>query len=236
MMKNPASGHVFVPRVANETTVATERSRVPKFVDSEIAKRLANPATQKMSHDMRSLKKMHKMYADIAKEYEEEEKMDRKSNTSKSTTRLANKKQASSQLLTSRSEGDVDINRLFGAGGKKPGSRSSLAFADQLKYRSESEEFGKIKGLWVDDEQDNSDWALSSSSASKQGQGSPTSSNMHSIITSLEKEFDHLDSEYHSLLLGQGSDYGSQNAAEVLKVMRKLHEKGNQLRSIRSPE
>jgi len=61
-------------------------------------------------------------------------------------------------------------------------------------------------------------------------------SDLKDVISSLEEEFDALNSQYRKLLSSSTIDSETEQADELVNVIQKLHKKGEQLRSLKSPQ
>jgi chromosome segregation ATPase len=236
--KKPVKG--LVPRVAGVTTVALEAARTIKYDD-----RRQSQLIPVRTDDLEHLKNLHKMYANIASSMTDKKKKvtdDYKpTKAKKPMTRLGKKK---SELKTKgSSSSSVTTSKTNGI--------PSTTLNHKVRIPTPSASFDY---LMQDDSDDNDDEDYEEesnrpvsapvvsnhySTRSTKQSTAPANDELQEIISSLEDEFDSLNSQYRRLLSSvqtTSSDMESSQAEELVSVIQKLHKKGEILRSLKSPK
>lgn len=219
-----------VPRVANVTTAACDAAKVSKY------------ETRKPTHmitvrneEVEQLKNLHSMYSNIAKSVLDNSSLSKRTSHSSSgyrhesprvrTTRISSKKQSApvsdnemSSILGSDLKDDSHVNIRY-LSTPQESARSSSPFLRSSV--SDIEGIAKLR-----------------SSSPLLQMKKEKSSDIQDVISSLEDEFDSLNSKYRRLMASVQSDtpsLESQKAEELINVIQSMHKKGEQLRALKSP-
>jgi len=236
------------------STVTRDLSKAAKSV-AAVAKRAI---LIKTTDDAEHLKHMHKMYTDLARNITrsltpEKSKVSSSSTQSSSSSSKQKKK---ALAVSSATENSMQVSRTRMSG--KVNSQFSNQ-GDEIIKRSSSRDHIVPQTVtatgYGDFAEDKRGFPADYSSSTMQWDSTDRAANeleklnksdLHYMISTLENEFDALNQQYRSLLSSvQASssvippsttpDAIQTQAEEIVSVIQKLHQKGEQLRVLRSP-
>lgn len=221
---------VQVPRVANIQTVASTANQSKKHSSERTVVVKSDEVTE--------LQKLHKMFATIAQSI-----LDKKEVTTKAAEDVAKPAKLNKTGINSSQGKTTRIRRKSTSSVDRRLSSDHVFGVDLVDKTSNAIKF-PVMTTYDDISYSNS---VSRQNASPL-RNSITSINngsndIHSVISSLEQEFESLNHQYKRLLnSNQYDDTGSvlnenesTRAEELINVIQKLHKKGEQLRSLKSP-
>lgn len=260
---------VAVPRAATLSTVSSELAKAPK---SAIKK---NGVTN--FDDVEQLKALHKAYAKMASSLTRSLSPRRSPTkarpssanqslaslgTSNGSTRIGSRKKKSSNSTTASSSSYHEgSNSQYNSRSSTPQPSSVREFRlpkpavsfDQSQVEDEQAEPMNHSQSYLSHHQMELSHLASSNQAQHHNHSSgyqtqsSSSHELHSMIGTLEDEFNDLNRQYRRLLSNVSAGSGSEvpeslseqsidtRAQEIVQVIQKLHEKGEQLRVLKSP-
>ncbi len=204
---------VFVPRVASVVTNNMVAGRAVKYDQRHLSNIVDNSNDNTNSADQ--LKKLNKMYAKLAHTINDE-----------------GKKKKTTKKVSLKSVDDSAINTSINTSNNKPVTRLSLK-----KKNDNISPGNSVRIPTPSSSLDFDNYYSSHSNNMRYNNSSNNNSNdLKDVISSLEEEFDALNSQYRKLLSSSTIDSETQQADELVNVIQKLHKKGEQLRSLKSPQ
>ncbi len=207
---NKKKGTVFVPRVASVVTNNMVAGRAVKYDQRNLSSSFDN--THDNANSAEQLKKLNKMYAKLAHTINDE-----------------GKKKKITKKVSLKTVDDNEINTSINTANNKVVTRLSL--------KKKNDNISPSNSVRIPTPSSSLDFDnYYSSQSNNMRYNNSSGSDLKDVISSLEEEFDALNSQYRKLLSSSTIDSETEQADELVNVIQKLHKKGEQLRSLKSPQ
>jgi chromosome segregation ATPase len=208
---NKKKGTVFVPRVASVVTNNMVAGRAVKYDQRNLSSSFDN--TNDNANSAEQLKKLNKMYAKLAHTINDE-----------------GKKKKITKKVSLKTVDDNEINTSINTANNKVVTRLSL--------KKKNDNIAPSNSVRIPTPSSSLDFDnyYSSQPNNMRYNNNSSGSDLKDVISSLEEEFDALNSQYRKLLSSSTIDSETEQADELVNVIQKLHKKGEQLRSLKSPQ